>query len=79
MKIGIVASNRRPRTLHLSRRRPLWAPATSMEVLGSPIGGPDPESTWNFDLEVLGRYGMGAANQQPRHLHRGRRRPLGHR
>ncbi|PKI32558.1 hypothetical protein CRG98_047056 [Punica granatum] len=48
----------------------------------SPIGCPDPKSTGDSDSEIpyVGvpcRFGVGvAANRQPRHLHRGHRRPL---
>ncbi|PKI59804.1 hypothetical protein CRG98_019810 [Punica granatum] len=35
---------------HKGRRRPLWTPATSVEVSGLSIGSPDPESTGDLRL-----------------------------
>ncbi|PKI56422.1 hypothetical protein CRG98_023160 [Punica granatum] len=47
---GIGAANRQPRTLHRGHC-PQRTSETSVEGLGSPIGGPDPESTGDFGLK----------------------------
>ncbi|PKI37763.1 hypothetical protein CRG98_041844 [Punica granatum] len=43
--------------------------------LETPIGRPNLESIEDSESEVPGRFEIGAANRQPRPLHRGRRYP----
>ncbi|PKI65276.1 hypothetical protein CRG98_014314 [Punica granatum] len=52
-RFEVGAANRRPRPIHRGRRYPRRTPTTLVEGSGSPIGGPNPESIEDFELEVL--------------------------
>ncbi|PKI76131.1 hypothetical protein CRG98_003492 [Punica granatum] len=74
-KGGVEAANLRPRPLHRGCRYPQKTPTTSVEGSGSPIGGPNPESTKDSKSEVPGILVVGVANRRPRPLHRGHQYP----
>ncbi|PKI74507.1 hypothetical protein CRG98_005127 [Punica granatum] len=57
---GVGAANQRPPPFHRGHRYPRRMPATSVEGSGSPIGGPNPESTEDLRLGVLVDSGLGS-------------------